>query len=153
MPEQRASQLPHVVPVISGDRLYGITMRPQELALYGERVSCEVRYSPIVDDEAAASERHYKLLVLEIEVELAGATEAAPRRLQLLKCGWELELTSASPCRVAECVELAEEVPLLLARIADTVNELARRAGLEAPLGPALVAELVQRYRSGTPAT
>jgi len=153
MPEQRASNLPQTTPVISGDRLYGITMRPQELALYGEKVSCEVRYSPIVDDETVASERHYKLLVLEIEVALAGAAGGAPRRLQLLKCGWELELTSAVPCRVAELAELAQEVPLLLARIAETVNELARRAGLEAPLGPELVAGLVQRYHSGTPAT
>jgi hypothetical protein len=139
--------------VISGDRLYGITMRPQELALYGERVSCEVRYSPIVDDEAAANERHFKLLVLEIEVALAGAAGMPERRLQLLKCGWELELTSATPCRVAELAELEEEVPLLLARIADTVNELARRAGLEAPLGPELIADLVQRYRSSGTAT
>jgi hypothetical protein len=151
MPSEHASNLPRSSPVISGDRLYGITMRPQELALYGERISCEVRYSGIVDDEAVASSRHYKLLVLEIEVSLPGATGASPRRLQLLKCGWELELTSASSCRVDELSELDEEVPLLLARIADTVNELARRAGLEAPLGPELVAELVQRYRSGTP--
>ena len=153
MPEQRASDPAQTVPLISGDRLYGIAMRPQELALYGERVSCEVRYSPIVDDEAVAAERHYKLLVLEIAVDLASATAGPARRLQLLKCGWELELTSASPCRVAELPELAEEVPLLLARIADTVNELARRAELEAPLGPQLVADLVQRYRTGTRAT
>jgi hypothetical protein len=153
MPAEPAANLPHATPVISGDRLYGIAMRPQELALYGQRVSCEVRYSAIVDDEAVAAERHYKLLVLEIEVALAGTTGAAPRRLQLLKCGWELELSSATPCRAAELAELEEEVPLLLARIADTVNELARRAGLEAPLGPQLVADLVQRYRSGTPAT
>jgi hypothetical protein len=153
MPEPRAANSPRTVPQISGDRLYGITMRPQELALYGERVSCEVRYSPIVDDEAVAAERHYKLLVLEIEVELAPAGAGPARRLQLLKCGWELELTSASPCRVAELAELEEEVPLLLARIADTVNELARRAELEAPLGPELIADLVQRYRTANRAT
>ncbi len=153
MPEPRASQPPPSAPLISGDRLYGIAMRAQELALYGERVTCEVRYSPIVDDEAVAAERHYKLLVLEIEVELAGAAGSPPRRLQLLKCGWELELTSASPCRVAELAEGEEEMPLLLARIADTVNELARRAELEAPLGPDLIADLVQRYRSGTRTT
>jgi hypothetical protein len=153
MPAPRAPHLPESAAVISGDRLYGITMRPQELALYGQRVSCEVRYSPIADDEAVAAERHYKLLVLEMAVDLAPATGAPARRLQLLKCGWELELTSASPCLVAELAELEEEVPLLLARIADTVNELARRAELEAPLGPELVADLVQRYRSGTRST
>ena len=157
MPAPTAPQLPPPAAAISGDRLYGISMRPQELALYGERVSCEVRYSAIADDEAATAERHYKLLVLEIAANAnapgaPGAPGAPVRRLQLLKCGWELELTSSAPCRTAELAELADEVPLLLARIADTVNELARRAGLEAPLGPELVSDLVQRYRSGAPA-
>jgi hypothetical protein len=153
MPEPRADHSTPPTAVISGDCLYGISMRPQELALYGERVSSTVRYSAIADDEAALCERHYRLLVLEIEVVLPGAAGSTPRRLQLLKCGWELELTSAVPCRTDALGEGEDEVPLLLARIADTVNELARRAGLEAPLGPALVADLVQRYRSGTPST
>ena len=73
--------------------------------------------------------------------------QGRPRRLQLIKCGWEVELATSAPCRVGVLQELPEEVPRLLARIADTVNDLARRAALEAPLGPELVADLVERYR------
>lgn len=140
-----------VRPSFAGDRLYGITMRPQELALYGEKVHFGLRYSPIADRPDEPGERHFKLLVLEVHAELPSEDALAhgkPRRLQLLKCGWEAELATAVPARVDQLVELDEEVPRLLARIADTVNELARRAGLEAPLGPDLVRDLVASYRA-----
>lgn len=138
-------------PVFAGDRLYGITMRPQELALYGEKVHFGLRYSPIADRPDELAEHHFKLLVLEVHAELPSEDALAhgkPRRLQLLKCGWEAELTTSAPVRTDQVTELDEEVPRLLGRIADTVNELARRAGLEAPLGPDLVRELVVSYRS-----
>ncbi len=139
-------------PSLVGDRLYGIHMRPQELALHGERVSFELRYSPIFDDASELATSHFKLLVLEIHAEPpAGEAPArtAGRPLQLLKCGWELELSTPRACQVGTLVELDDEVPRLLGRIADTVNDLAGRAGLEAPLGPDLVADLVGRYRAG----
>jgi hypothetical protein len=136
-------------PAIVGDRLYGIHLRPQELALHGERVEFELRYSPIFEDDAELAERHFKLLVLEIHVALSGEGQQRAQRLQLMKCGWELELSTPGPVRVGTLPELEEEVPLLLGRVADTVNDLARRAGLEAPLGPELVADLVGRYRAG----
>jgi hypothetical protein len=126
-------------------------MRPQELALYGEKVHFGLRYSPIADRPDELAERHFKLLVLEVHAELPSADALAhgkPRRLQLLKCGWEAELATTVPARVDQLAELDEEVPRLLGRIADTVNELARRAGLEAPLGPDLVRDLVVSYRS-----
>jgi hypothetical protein len=144
--------LPHSTTdaAIGSDRLYGISMRPQELSLYGEKVTFSVRYSPIFDDENEETDRHYKLLVLEISADLGqGVSTGSPgRQLQLLKCGWELELTTPTPCRVGSLAERDDEVPLLLGRIAETVNDLARRAGLEAPLGPDLVDDLVQRYRA-----
>jgi hypothetical protein len=144
-----------VTPTIAGDRLYGISLRPQELAIYGTSVSFSLRYGPIVDDPSAELLQHFKLLVLEIHAELGSDDALAhgkPRRLQLLKCGWEIELATASACRTDSLEERPEEVPLLLDRVADTVNELARRAALEAPLGPELVADLLTRYRAG-PAT
>jgi hypothetical protein len=137
-------------PTLSSDRLYGITMRPQELAVYGERVEFSLRYSPIFDHEDETTDTHYKLLVLEISAELSEEDElkrATHGPLLLVKCGWELELKTAAPCRVGTLVELPEELPRLLERVAETVNELARRARLEAPLGPELVASLVARYR------
>lgn len=139
-----------VIPRIVSDRLYGITLRPQELAIYGEKVSFSLRYSPIFDAPDEETSAHFKLLVLEVYADVAADDvlgQGRVRRLQLIKCGWEVELASPAPCRVGALQELPDEVPHLLARIADTVNDLARRAVLEAPLGPELVAELVERYR------
>ena len=138
-------------PSIAGDRLYGISMRPQELALYGAKVAFDLRYSAVFDDPAEQTTEHFKLLVLEIEAETPADDPLgqARGRLQLLKCGWELRLTTPAACTVGTTEELAEEVPLLLARIADTINDLAQRGGLEAPMGPELVADLLQRYRLG----
>jgi hypothetical protein len=145
------------VPTIVGDRLYGISLRPQELAIYGDAVSFALRYGPVVDDPSAELNQHFKLLVLEIQADLKqddALAHGKPRKLQLLKCGWELELNTVAACRTVALSEQETEVPRLLERIADTVNELARRAGLEAPLGPELVTDLLQRYRLGltTPA-
>lgn len=142
---------------IAGDRLYGISMRPQELAIYGEAVSFSLRYGPVVEDPSAESTQHFKLLVLEVHADLKqddALAHGKPRKLQLLKCGWEIELTTIGACRTDALGERDDEVPLLMERIADTVNDLARRAGLEAPLGPDLIADLLQRYRAGlaTPA-
>lgn len=136
-----------MIPTIVADRLYGISMRPHELALHGDAVSFTLRYGAIFDDEAETTTRHFTLLVLEIHAEVVLAPGAAPRRLELLRCGWELERATEAPCAVGSVAEQPEEVPRLMARIADTVNELARRAGLEAPLGPALVDRLTAECR------
>lgn len=144
-----------VTTTIAGDRLYGISLRPQELAIYGEAVSFSLRYGPVVENPSAETTQHFKLLVLEVHADLKqddALAHGKPRKLQLLKCGWEIEITTDQACRTDAIGERDDEVPLLLGRIADTVNELARRAGLEAPLGPDLVADLLQRYRAGVAA-
>jgi len=141
-----------VTSTIAGDRLYGISMRPQELAIYGEAVSFSLRYGPVVENPSAELTQHFKLLVLEVHADLKqddALAHGKPRKLQLLKCGWEIELTTTVSCRTDMIGEREDEVPVLLERIADTVNDLARRAGLEAPLGPDLIADLLQRYRAG----
>jgi hypothetical protein len=133
------------------DRLYGISFRPQELAVYGEKVAFSLRYGPVTDDEPKVATQHFKLLVLEIHAQVKPSDDlapAAPRRLQLLKCGWELELRSEQPVLTAQLPEESEEIRQLLEKIADTVNDLARRAQLEAPLGPEVVDDLVQQYRT-----
>jgi hypothetical protein len=140
-----------VRPTIVADRLYGISMRPQELALYGDKVSFTLRYSPVYEDEHEVTDTHFKLLVLEMSADLPPDDElgrAAGSTLQLVKCGWELELKSSAPCLVGTLEELPEEVPRLVGRIAETVNDLARRAKLEAPLGPELVTTLLHQYRT-----
>ncbi len=132
---------------LAGDRLYGINLRPHELALHGEKVQFGLRYSPIFDDPAERTTHHFFLLVLEIHAEVA-LDDAPPKRVQLLKCGWELERTTATDQTVGSVAEEPGDVSLLLKRIADTVNDLARRGGLEAPLGPAVVARLIADFRS-----
>jgi hypothetical protein len=139
-----------MIPAIVDDRLYGLSIRPQELALYGEQVAVSLRYSPIFDDQAETCERHFKLLVLEITAELPAddaLLHAANGPLQLVKCGWELELSSPQPCLVGSLEELPEEVPRFLERIAETINDLARRARIDPPLGPELVTTLMYDYR------
>jgi hypothetical protein len=145
-----------ITPTIAGDRLYGISLRPQELAIYGEAVSFSLRYGPVVEDPSSELTQHFKLLVLEVHADLNqddALAHGKPRKLQLLKCGWEIELTTPNACRTDSLSERDDEVPTLLARIADTINDLARRAGLEAPLGPDLIEDLLQRYRSGLAAS
>jgi hypothetical protein len=145
-----------ITPTIAGDRLYGISLRPQELAIYGESVSFSLRYGPVVEDPSAELTQHFKLLVLEVHADLKqddALAHGKPRKLQLLKCGWEIELTTTTACRTDVLSEGENEVPTLLARIADTINDLARRAGLEAPLGPELIQDLLQQYRSGLAAS
>ena len=133
------------------DRLYGITFRPQELALYGERVQFDLRYAAMFDDPAEVTERHFSLLVLEITTEIAGdeGLGRAGGRLQLLKCGWELERQASPAQQVDTLPEAPGDVARLLEQIAATVNDLARRAGLEAPLGHEVISSLLHQYRTG----
>ncbi len=133
------------------DRLYGITFRPQELALYGERVQFDLRYAAMFDDPSEVTERHFSLLVLEITAEIP-ADEGLARnggRMQLLKCGWELERRADPAQQVDTLPEAPGDVARLLERIAATVNDLAGRAGLGAPLGPEVITSLLHQYRTG----
>lgn len=136
---------------IAGDRLYGLSFRPHELALYGDRVSFALRYAPMCDDPAATAAAHYKVLVLEVVARPEADDELArqgQRELLVAKCGWELELACDPPCPAAALTELPGELPLLLERIADTLNDLARRAGMPPPMGVEVVTHLLHRYRT-----
>jgi len=92
----------------------------------------------------------YSLSFRPQELSLYALAEGIIGPLELLKCGWELELQTVAPCLVGTIEELPEEAPLLLGRIAETVNDLARRAKLEMPFTPELVATLLAEYRSRT---
>ena len=129
---------------VIADRLYGLSFRPQELALHGESVQVQLRYSPIFDDAAACTERHFSLLVLEMWAE-----PTPGERLELIRIGWELERLSPTPVAAGSVFESLAEVPLLLDRIAVTINELAHKAGLPPALGPEAVTTLLHRYRLG----
>jgi hypothetical protein len=134
---------------LGDDLLYGITLRPQELALYGERVRFHLRYAPICELDSPAALEHHKILVLEIVCELPPDPQLgrlAVQELELLKCGWQLQVLHQPACRPQELPELPEEVPRLLDRIRETVNELGRRAGLAELLKAVAVQRLASDY-------
>lgn len=139
------------VPVIDSDRLYGVSYRPQELALYGDNVRFQLRCAPVFDDPAEITDTHFRLMVLEITAALPADAELGrdAGTLLLLKIGWELTLRVPVPQQVGTLAESVGEASRLLEKIADAVNDLARRAGLEAPLGPEVVTHLLTTYHLG----
>ncbi|GDY15132.1 hypothetical protein LBMAG53_40100 [Planctomycetota bacterium] len=135
---------------LAGDRLYSIAFRPQELALLGGAVAIDVRYAAIADPGDPPVTRHFRLLVVEVTAqvpasEFGGSAGDPPRAVQLLKIGWELELATTTPCPAAGLGTSPKEAPLLAGRIADTVNDLAKRAGIDPPISPDLRREIADR--------
>ncbi len=135
----------------STDRLYGIDFLPQELALHGGKVDFTLRYSPIFDDPAEVATTHFAVLVLEVTATVPGENGTTVRR-RLLRCGWELEQTTAEPCAVEAIPEDPAVVRRLLEKIADTVNDLAVRAGLPGPLTAEVLTTLLHHYRTSASA-
>ena len=140
------------VPVrLVGDRLYGVDYKPHELSMYGERVNFHLRWSPIADDLAQSETTHYRLLVLEITAEVP-EDAADPRRgqvVELLKIGWECELETDELAAAQDLDDPLDQLRHALTAAADTVNELARRAGYEAPLGTDVVDSLLAASQQG----
>ena len=137
-------------PQIVSDALYGINIRPQELDLYKEYAQFNLRYSPIFDDPSEESTEHYKLLVIEITCQLPPDIEigrSKARDLDLLRCGWQLQLQSPEPIRVDAIGEDAEELPFLLEKVAQTVKRLAEDAGIDDPIPAEAQARLIDEYR------
>jgi hypothetical protein len=127
------------------DRLYGINFRPQELALYGESVRFDLRYSPMCDDPAELLDRHWVVAVLEMTAEVPPDAELGREggTLELLRCGWELECTTEAKIPAGSLAISLPMVRRLVDRMADTINELAARAGLEAPMGTDVIDRLL----------
>ncbi len=141
--------MPDAAPAIEADRLYSLNYRPQELALHGENVRFHLRCAVVYDDPAEITVTHFRLAVLEISADLPADPDLgrAAGPLLLLKIGWEIVVTTPSPQRVGTVPEAPGEAERLLNAMADTVNDLARRAGLDAPLGPEVVTQLLTSYR------
>ncbi|NRA40068.1 MAG: hypothetical protein HRU15_18130 [Planctomycetes bacterium] len=139
---------------IIADVLYGINMRPQELAMYGDKATFSIRYAPMFDDPEAMSQEHFKMLVVESHCQLPPDIELGQstyRDLELLRCGWQLELHSEEPYPVAEIPEMHEEMELLLGKVALTVNDLAARADIEPPMADDVLQRLLIEYRRKHP--
>lgn len=140
---------------IVSQRLYGIEFRPQEFDLYADHLTFDLRSAIVADDPSVIAERHWRLCVLEAVAAVPptdGIAGGTPRRLRVLRCGWELELEPDRPCAGDDLPDDPTGIAAAVERIAETVNLLARRAGFTSdPLGPETVTTLLHRYHAGVP--
>ena len=114
------------------DRLYALSIRPQEWDGLREHAQLALRWGPLADDPAAPARRHWYLLVVECRVMLpAGDPLAAqhPDGMEVLRCGWEAELEVPIDLPATAIDADPQLIRALLGKIAETVNHVAERAG------------------------
>ena len=140
-------------PKRGGDKLYSLSFRPQEMAVFGDDISFRMRLGTVTDTPDEPATAHYRMIVLEADAKVPdhARESVGAETIQVLKIGWELELLTDEPALADQVPQLDGEVEYLLKRIADTVNDLARRAGLEAPMAPALINELLHSEEESSP--
>lgn len=134
--------------VLAADRLYALSIRPQEWDGLREHAQLAMRWGPLADDPAVPARRHWFLLVVECRVILpAGDPLGAqhPDGMEVLRCGWEaeLELPVDLPATAVETEDGVVEG--LLGKIAGVVNDVAGRAGV----GELLTPEIVRALKRG----
>lgn len=130
---------------LAADRLYALSIRPQEWDGLREHARLAMRWGPLADDPAAPARRHWFLLVVECRVMLpAGDPLSAqhPDGMEVLRCGWEaeLELPVDLPATAVETADGVREG--LLRKIATTVNGVAKLAEVNELLSDGIVAAL-----------
>jgi hypothetical protein len=117
---------------LAADRLYALSIRPQEWDGLREHARLALRWGPLADDPAAPARRHWFLLGVECRVMLpAGDPLAAqhPEGLEVLRCGWEAELEVPIDLPASAIDADPQLIRALLGKIAETVNPVAERAG------------------------
>ena len=122
---------------LAADRLYALSIRPQEWDGLRDQAQLALRWGPLADDAEAPAKRHWFLLMVEARVRLpAGDPLAAqhPDGLEVLRCGWEAELEV--PVALPASAVAADDALLdgLLGKLAATVNAVAAQAGVGALL-------------------
>ncbi len=118
---------------LAADRLYALSIRPQEWDGLREHARLAMRWGPLADDPATPARRHWFLLVVECRVILPVGDPLAtqhPDGMEVLRCGWEAELEV--PVDLPGTAVEAEDgvVDGLLRKIAGAVNDVAGRAGV-----------------------
>ncbi len=133
--------------VLAADRLYAISIRPQEWDGLREHARLAMRWGPLADDPAAPARRHWFLLVVECRVMLAAGDPLGaqhPGGMEVLRCGWEAELEVPVVLPATAVEEEAGMVSALLRKIAQTVNSVAGQAGVGELLSEAMQAGLLK---------
>ena len=136
---------------LTADRLYALSLRPQEWDAHRERAVLALRYGPMTDEADTPATRHWMLLVVEARVRLPDGDPLAAAHLdglEVLRCGWEaeLELPVALPAQALE--EDPADVPALLGKIAALVNTCATQANIDALLTDAMTERLLHARQS-----
>ena len=137
---------------LAADRLYALSIRPQEWDGLREHAQLALRWGPLADDPAMPARRHWFLLVVECRVTLpAGDPLAAQHRdgLEVLRCGWEAELELPVDLPATAVETDGGMVEGLLGKIADTVNTVAKQAGVGELLTAEIRAALVRQTVGG----
>jgi len=132
---------------LAADRLYALSIRPQEWDGLRERVRLALRWGPLADDPALPARRHWFLLVIEGRAMLPADDPLAaqhPDGLEVLRCGWEAELEVPVSLPATAVEEGDGMVESLLAKIAGTVNDVGQRAGVRDLLTAEIVAALLK---------
>lgn len=127
---------------LAADRLYALSIRPQEWDGLREHAQLALRWGPLAEDAAAPARRHWFLLVVEARVRLPAADPLAvqhPDGLEVLRCGWEAELELPIDLPAQAIDEDPELIARLLGKMAQTVNAVAREAGSEELLTDAIL--------------
>jgi hypothetical protein len=132
---------------LAADRLYALSIRPQEWDGLREHAELAWRWSPLADDREAPATRHWFLLVLECRVRPPQGdplAEGNAQGLEVLRCGWEVELEVPVALPPAAIDEDRALIAALFAKIAETVNLVGERAGVGELVTAAMRERLVQ---------
>ncbi len=130
---------------LAADRLYALSIRPQEWDGLREHAQLALRWEPLADDAEIPAKRHWFLLVVEGRVRLPVGDPLATQHaegLEVLRCGWEAELELPVELPAAGIDADPELIAGLLRKIAETVNGVAERAGAEALLTEEIILAL-----------
>lgn len=137
---------------LAADRLYALSIRPQEWDGLREQAELGLRWGPLADDPEAPARRHWFLLVVEVRVRVpAGDPLAAqhPDGLEVLRCGWEAELELPIDLPASAIDRDRELVAGLLGKTAAAVNAVAGHAGVAELLGRDVLDALAGRFMAG----
>jgi hypothetical protein len=132
---------------LAADRLYALSIRPQEWDGLREHAELAWRWGPLADDREAPATRHWFLLVLECRVRPPAGdplAEGNSQGLEVLRCGWEAELELPVALPPAGIDEDRTLIAALFAKIAETVNSVGGRAGVGELLTAAMCQKLVE---------
>ena len=137
---------------LAADRLYALSIRPQEWDGLREHAQFALRWGPLAEDAATPARRHWFLLVVEARVRLPTGDPLAvqhPDGLEVLRCGWEAELDLPIDLPAQAIDADPQLIARLLGEMAQTVNGVAARAGAEELLTGAILTALQSQHGGG----